>query len=140
MPLLILLAVPAVLVLQRRLSRRPQRWPGLVLPLLCFVFSLGFCAWLGFFSHPSGGYVLRTADGLYHHFDTLQDANRFAEKQTDGLLQFSHPTSAVPAGALALRLGVAFAAVNAVTAVLLFLYWRARRGPRLHVAKKKRPG
>lgn len=140
MPLLTLLAVPAVFVLQRRLSRRPQRWPGLVLPLLCFVFSLGFCAWLGFFSHPSGGYVLRTADGLYHHFDTLEDANRFAEKQTDELLQFSHPTSAVPAGALAVRLGVAFAAVNAVTAVLLLLYWRARRGPRLYVAKKKRPG
>ncbi len=140
MPLLILLAVPAVFVLQRRLSRRPQRWPGLVLPLLCFVFSLGFCAWLGFFSHPSGGYVLRTADGLYHHFDTLEDANRFAEKQTDELLQFSHPTSAVPAGALAVRLGVAFAAVNAVTAVLLLLYWRARRGPRLYVAKNKRPG
>lgn len=140
MPLLILLAVPAVFVLQRRLSRWPQRWPGLVLPLLCFVFSLGFCAWLGFFSHPSGGYVLRTADGLYHHFDTLEDANRFAEKQTDELLQFSHPTSAVPAGALAVRLGVAFAAVNAVTAVLLLLYWRARRGPRLYVAKKKRPG
>ena len=58
MPLLILLAVPAVFVLQRRLAKRPQRWPGLVLPLLCFVFSLGFCAWLGFFSHPSGGYVL----------------------------------------------------------------------------------
>ena len=129
MPLLILLAVPAVFVLQRRLAKRPQRWPGLVLPLLCFVFSLGFCAWLGFFSHPSGGYVLRTADGLYHHFDTLEDANRFAEKQTDELLQFSHPTSAVPAGALAVRLGVAFAAVNAVTAVLLLLYWRARRGP-----------
>lgn len=140
MPLLILLAVPAVFVLQRRLSRRPQRWPGLVLPLLCFVFSLGFCAWLGFFSHPSGGYVLRTADGLYHHFDTLEDANRFAEKQTDELLQFSHPTSAVPAGALVVRLGVAFAAVNAVTAVLLLLYWRARRGPRLYVAKNKRPG
>ena len=140
MPLLILLAVPAVFVLQRRLSRRPQRWPGLVLPLLCFVFSLGFCAWLGFFSHPSGGYVLRTADGLYHHFDTLEDANRFAEKQTDELLQFSHPTSAVPAGALAVRLGVTFAAVNAVTAVLLLLYWRARRGPRLYVAKNKRPG
>lgn len=140
MPLLTLLAVPAVFVLQRRLSRRPRRWPGLVLPLLCFVFSLGFCAWLGFFSHPSGGYVLRTADGLYHHFDTLEDANRFAEKQTDELLQFSHPTSAVPAGALAVRLGVAFAAVNAVTAVLLLLYWRARRGPRLYVAKKKRPG
>ena len=140
MPLLILLAVPAVFVLQRRLAKRPQRWPGLVLPLLCFVFSLGFCAWLGFFSHPSGGYVLRTADGLYHHFDTLEDANRFAEKQTDELLQFSHPTSAVPAGALAVRLGVAFAAVNAVTAVLLLPYWRARRGPRLYVAKKKRPG
>ena len=140
MPLLILLAVPAVFVLQRRLAKRPQRWPGLVLPLLCFVFSLGFCAWLGFFSHPSGGYVLGTADGLYHHFDTLEDANRFAEKQTDELLQFSHPTSAVPAGALAVRLGVAFAAVNAVTAVLLLLYWRARRGPRLYVAKKKRPG
>ena len=140
MPLLILLAVPAVFVLQRLLAKRPQRWPGLVLPLLCFVFSLGFCAWLGFFSHPSGGYVLRTADGLYHHFDTLEDANRFAEKQTDELLQFSHPTSAVPAGALAVRLGVAFAAVNAVTAVLLLLYWRARRGPRLYVAKKKRPG
>ena len=140
MPLLILLAVPAVFVLQRRLAKRPQRWPGLVLPLLCFVFSLGFCAWLGFFSHPSGGYVLRTADGLYHHFDTLEDANRFAEKQTDELLQFSHPTSAVPAGALAVRLGVAFAAVNAVTAVLLLLYWRARRGPWLYVAKKKRPG
>ena len=140
MPLLILLAVPAVFVLQRLLAKRPQRWPGLVLPLLCFVFSLGFCAWLGFFSHPSGGYVLRTADGLYHHFDTLEDANRFAEKQTDELLQFSHPTSAVPAGALAVRLGVAFAAVNAVTAVLLLLYWRARRGPRLYVEKKKRPG
>ena len=140
MPLLILLAVPAVFVLQRRLAKRPQRWPGLVLPLLCFVFSLGFCAWLGFFSHPSGGYVLRTADGLYHHFATLEDANRFADKQTDELLQFSHPTSAVPAGALAVRLGVAFAAVNAVTAVLLLLYWRARRGPRLYVAKKKRPG
>lgn len=140
MPLLTLLAVPAVFVLQRRLSRRPQRWPGLVLPLLCFVFSLGFCAWLGFFSHPSGGYVLRTADGLYHHFDTLEDANRFAEKQTDELLQVSHPTSAVPAGALVVRLGVAFAAVNAVTAVLLLLYWRARRGPRLYVAKNKRPG
>lgn len=140
MPLLLLLAVPAVFVLQRRLAKRPQRWPGLVLPLLCFVFSLGFCAWLGFFSHPSGGYVLRTADGLYHHFDTLEDANRFAEKQTDELLQFSHPTSAVPAGALAVRLGVAFAAVNAVTAVLLLLYWRARRGPRLYVAKNKRPG
>ena len=140
MPLLILLAVPAVFVLQRRLAKRPQRWPGLVLPLLCFVFSLGFCAWLGFFSHPSGGYVLRTADGLYHHFDTLEDANRFAEKQTDELLQFSHPTSAVPAGALAVRLGVAFAAVNAVTAVLLLLYWRARRGPRLYVAKTQRAG
>ncbi len=138
MPLLTLLAVPAVFVLQRRLSRRPQRWPGLVLPLLCFVFSLGFCAWLGFFSHPSGGYVLRTADGLYHHFDTLEDANRFAEKQTDELLQFSHPTSAVPAGALAVRLGVAFAAVNAVTAVLLLLYWRAGAAPAL--CCKKRPG
>ena len=109
MPLLILLAVPAVFVLQRRLAKRPQRWPGLVLPLLCFVFSLGFCAWLGFFSHPSGGYVLRTADGLYHHFDTLEDANRFAEKQTDELLQFSHPTRAVPGGALGVRLGVALA-------------------------------
>ena len=92
MPLLILLAVPAVFVLQRRLAKRPQRWPGLVLPLLCFVFSLGFCAWLGFFSHPSGGYVLRTADGLYHHFDTLEDANGYpASEAHTKLAEFSTP-------------------------------------------------
>lgn len=137
MPLL-LLAIPAAVALQYRLAKQPKRWPGLVLPALCFLLSIAFCAWLAVFSHVEPGYTLRTADGLYHHFDTLQDAERFAEKQNDALLQFSQADPA-PTGAFTARLALIFVGLNLVTALLLALFWRARRRPKPRFAPKKPP-
>lgn len=131
MPILVLAAAGGLIALQCRLARQRRRWPGLVLPLACFLFSIAFCAWLAFFSQPAEGYTVRTADGLYHHFETEQQAQSFADKQTDELLEFSHITSHTSPAALWLRVAAVFLGVNLVTALFLLILWRCQKPKRI---------
>ena len=121
-----LLVIAGAAALQYRLAKLPRRWPGRVLPLLCFLFSLIFCAWLAFFSQPREEYVVRTTDGLYHHFETAQDAERFMEKVPE-VLEYTHPTPTLPPGAFALGLAGSFVGINLFTLLLVIMNARIRR-------------
>lgn len=132
---ILIVAVVIVVDLQRYLSKKPNRWLGLILPAVSFVFSIGFCIFV-LFGAIGEKHMVNMADGSSYSFETQQQTDAFLSTvDSQDILDVFHISAVQPKvmGVVIPSPVGLFLSLNIITLLFLMIYFRYKRYRRLRL-------
>ncbi len=109
--------------------KNAQKYAGLLLPCLSFIFSIIFCLWYTMNEMDNERYIVDTQEGTSYAFQTQKEANEFVSTLGNGELISSSRVLALDSSPSAYALGYVrtFLGANIYTVILLSIYFGFKR-------------